>query len=733
MLSTLLSNLQLEHLKLSGPLPMALLQQQTGLISLDVWSLDFNTFDFTSFTSLQHIRFINAKNWNLTMMAPLETTLQTLFVTDGQAQNYSRLSRFAELTSFECSACSLVYSPTENCNIQVPPKLERFVLKPSIKFRRSVPWPGATTIFALSIHSISGSSVLTEVELEVVAGQVPFVDLTFDSKLPIKQLSVMPGPKTAWQVPSSVEHLRLGGLIVMPSGLTDCENLTSLALLQHPHWSSFEDLTHLTGLRSVSLQASDPVPQAVFEDVLSKLPSNSIEELTVNFDNAVMNLPASFATHFGTALKSLTISTKLNASGTILPDSLPSSLEKLDMSNTKFSNGFSMNWATWVQHFPNMIEFKLEDAGISTLFPSAISSWSGLRSLKLSFNRISGSIPANFFTSLPQLEHFDVSHNLIIGELPHSGWSALRVVNVESNKLTGWSHLLGSALAIRTLNVASNELTSIPPDSELASMTSLEKFIVSENPNLGSDIPLFWVNHPTISILEMQRCGVQGSLPNLISAPRLQKLFLGHNRLEGPLADFNWTGLDQISIQSNNFSGGIPASWSQTLKVRSLFDVSDNSLSGDLPSTVVHPLSYDPVHILTLNFSHNQFTGPSIDLRALRGNVYYSFTNLDLCAVNPNITSAMYCYVKGVASVCDCTSTWLICDSTAGADCQSPSSPMPTPGTAAPAPNASPSASPTASPVDVVPTSPSPESAGFRTSYAALFTVFISLFVCCLH
>ncbi|PHT83024.1 hypothetical protein T459_11467 [Capsicum annuum] len=77
---------------------------------------------------------------------------------------------------------------------------------------------------------------------------------------------------------------------------------------------------------------------------------------------------------------------------------------------------------------------------------------SGLRVIYLSFNNLSGSLPPNLGSLLPNIEEFYLSDiNNLVGTIPHSisNCSELTILDLSYNKLTG---LIPSSLGYLTLH-----------------------------------------------------------------------------------------------------------------------------------------------------------------------------------------------------------------------------------------------------------------------------------------
>ncbi|KAI7741594.1 hypothetical protein M8C21_024896, partial [Ambrosia artemisiifolia] len=144
---------------------------------------------------------------------------------------------------------------------------------------------------------------------------------------------------------------------------------------------------------------------------------------------------------------------------------------------------------------------------------------------------------------------------------------------------------------------------------------------------------------PNLVSLNIDRCGVEGSIPeqigllsnlnylslkenrltgklpvSLTNLILLEELFLAANKFSGelPVSLNNLTHLTYISLDGNNFSGNLPDSFTNLIHLE-YFDLSTNKFSGELPVSLTHL-----THLKVLTLDGNNFSG----------NLPDSFTNL---------------------------------------------------------------------------------------------------------
>ncbi|KAL4591604.1 hypothetical protein LXL04_004573 [Taraxacum kok-saghyz] len=244
--------------------------------------------------------------------------------------------------------------------------------------------------------------------------------------------------------------------------------------------------------------------------------------------------------HFPKWIQTLKKLTHLDISNTGISDTIPLEFWNMWPSQLQFLNLFSNNIsgevADLVSNF-GFSEIDLSSNNFSGPIPNVTST---LNSLNLSRNKFSGGI--SFICQIVDgfLSFLDLSHNLLIGELPDCLWH-LKELNV--------------------LNLGHNNLFERLP------------------PSVGSFLEL--------QVLYLYKNNFSGELPlSLKSCTSLISLNLGANKFSGNVPVWigeNLSGLYVLILSSNNFFGTIPIELCQLANLQ-ILDLSMNNLHGNIPS-----------------------------------------------------------------------------------------------------------------------------------------------------
>ncbi|PHU19051.1 hypothetical protein BC332_10202 [Capsicum chinense] len=262
---------------------------------------------------------------------------------------------------------------------------------------------------------------------------------------------------------------------------------------------------------------------------------------------------------------------------------------------------------------------------------------SGLTEIDLSSNNLSGSLPPNMCSTLPNIERLYMGNlTNLVGTIPHSisNCSKLSILELDSNKLAGLvPNFLGYLTHLQILNLGTNNLTSDSLLSFLTSLTNCRNLTyldVSFNPlndklpastgNLSTSLRTFFAMSCKIqgripdevgnlsSLLDLRLSGnnLVGSIPTSIGKLRdLQGLFLSNNKLKGSIGDklCKLQCLDVIDLTQNQFSGSLPNCLGNNTSLREIH------LSSNKLSSRIQPSLGNLQDLVLLDLSSNNMVG----------------------------------------------------------------------------------------------------------------------------
>ncbi|KAF4379212.1 hypothetical protein G4B88_010606 [Cannabis sativa] len=242
--------------------------------------------------------------------------------------------------------------------------------------------------------------------------------------------------------------------------------------------------------------------------------------------------------------------------------------------NTLRNYGYIINCecGSEVSHITEIILNKL---GLNGYIDDEVGNLPWLKKLVLSDNNLQGSIPFSL-GSLLHLETLDLSNNQLTGTIPSSlgDLSSLKWLYLHYNYLEGSiPSTLGKLSSLQDLYLDFNMLSGSIPD-ELGSLYNLLKLHLAEN-RLSGSLPTTLAN-----------------LINLISFE------VSGNELSGPLPNVkNWSKIEYISVQGNNFEGEVPAEYFNLSSLQYLF-ISD--LHNSHPFKLPHSANVSNLYGLVL-------------------------------------------------------------------------------------------------------------------------------------
>ncbi|KAG6408866.1 hypothetical protein SASPL_131892 [Salvia splendens] len=346
-------------------------------------------------------------------------------------------------------------------------------------------------------------------------------------------------------------------------------NLKFLSLsnckLSGPIHTSFQNLKSLNTLKLNSNNLSSEVPHFLvnFRDLrVLNLASN---QLYGNFSPNVFLLPR---------LEAIDVSRNPSLSGKLPEFPLKSSLKLVSLYETSFRGKLPdsignlesvTNLLLYTCNFSGLIppsfanltsatEVDMSYNSIEGSIPSfRSSSLPKLQDLRLSFNRLTGSIDPHIFT-LPSLKVLYLNDNRLSGELGEfsSSSSVLEKVYLNGNNLSGGIPTSMSEITSLTyLSLASNRFTGymkLEAFKHLSNLTSLD--LSFNSLNIKNDDPNLMF--PSLDELKLSRCNLTEFPTFLKNQEQLRTLNLSNNEIQGHVPDWLWTSyLNELDLSDN--------------------------------------------------------------------------------------------------------------------------------------------------------------------------------------
>ncbi|ONI10720.1 LOW QUALITY PROTEIN: hypothetical protein PRUPE_4G063400 [Prunus persica] len=315
----------------------------------------------------------------------------------------------------------------------------------------------------------------------------------------------------------------------------------------------------------------------------------------------------------------------------------------------------------------------LQGNNLNGLIPSSIFNISMISEISLSFNQLSGSLPANIGLRLPNLQYLYIGATDLSGVIPNlSNASALVTIDMNENSFTGFlPSTLCAVTNLQSLRLKNNNLTIDTSIQEantlscLANLRSLTRLSLPENPlnarlddsfwncstsslqyiylyncNMRANIPIGIGNISSLVTLTLRNNQLSGSIPtSLRRLGNLQGLFLNDNKLRGyiPYQLCQLDNLAYLILSSNQLSGSIPFCLGNLTASLRYLSLGSNSLSSTIPSTF-----WRLAYILSVDLSSNYLIGHlSQDIGNLKVVIEVDLSNNNLSGILPNTTGGL--------------------------------------------------------------------------------------------
>ncbi|KAB5525016.1 hypothetical protein DKX38_022765 [Salix brachista] len=239
-----------------------------------------------------------------------------------------------------------------------------------------------------------------------------------------------------------------------------------------------------------------------------------------------------------------------------------------------------------------VVSLELSYVDLFGKLPSNFTSLFSLKKLVLSGTNLTGSIPKEIGTALPQLTHLDLSENALTGEIPSELCilTTLEELHLNSNQLEGSIPIeIGNLTSLKWLLLYDNQLSGSVP-STIGRLRYLEVIRAGGNKNLeGSlprQIPPELGDCTGLQDIYLYENSLTGSIPKTFGQlQNLKNLLLWQNNLVGiiPPELGNCNQMLVIDISMNSLTGSIPQSFGNLTELQE-FQLSLNQVSGEIPA-----------------------------------------------------------------------------------------------------------------------------------------------------
>ncbi|KAJ7959964.1 GPCR kinase [Quillaja saponaria] len=297
---------------------------------------------------------------------------------------------------------------------------------------------------------------------------------------------------------------------------------------------------------------------------------------------------------------------------------------------------------------------------ISGSIPKEIGNITALELLLLNGNQLTGSLPEEL-GYLPNLDRIQIDQNQISGRIPKSfaNLNKTKHFHMNNNSISGQ---IPPELAILPNLVHflldNNNLSGyLPP--EFSKLPNLHILQVDNNNFDGSTIPESYGDMSKLFKLSLRNCNLQGPIPDLSRIPQLGYLDLGSNQLNGSIPPKKLAvNITTIDLSNNHLTGTIPSNFSD-LPLLQRLSLSNNSLSGNLSSTIWQSRTSNGIERLILEMQNNNLSN-IMGSTNLPPNVSLWLQGNPLCT-NSNLIQ--FCGSESANNSEDSTKSTVICQS----------------------------------------------------------------------
>ncbi|KAF3438359.1 hypothetical protein FNV43_RR21121 [Rhamnella rubrinervis] len=238
--------------------------------------------------------------------------------------------------------------------------------------------------------------------------------------------------------------------------------------------------------------------------------------------------------------------------------------------------------------------------------PDSIGNLKSLNFLDVRKSNFSGIVPPSL-GNLSQLSKLDLSDNCFYGQLPYTigNLAKLTVISLSENHFSGGlPSSLGKLAQLEELNLGYNNFSGQVPTSLLGNLTRLQNLLLDNN-YLSGQIPSSFGNLTQLVASHLYNNRFSGPIPSSLGKlTQLKSLLLSSNLLDGELPISFPHSIESIELMENRLTGSIPSTSIANVTLLQELDLSSNSFTGVIPSSLFGLRS-----LIYLRLDCNRFTG----------------------------------------------------------------------------------------------------------------------------
>jgi Leucine-rich repeat (LRR) protein len=300
-------------------------------------------------------------------------------------------------------------------------------------------------------------------------------------------------------------------------------------------------------------------------------------------------------------------------------------------------NGCEGSLVKGISKFSNCERLNLSLNAITGPYLKEIGLLADLRLLDLSGNDLEGSLTSECFEGLHNLEKFDLSFNMLHGNIPDSfeALTHLLELNLSGNAFTGTiPESISNLTSLKSLKLYANALEGPIPQT-FSNLTSLTDINISENKlTHGIDV-LFAI--PSLQLINLSLNLIEQSFSEIYFRDDLsiETIYLQDNLIFGSINDSfcQLKRLRKLNLSNNKITGTLPFDFGSLEKLE-VCVLSDNEIVGPVPRSIARLRNLKDFHIFSQWLSEDMFLP-----RAFNAHSLYRLVD-----VGPRLNLNSYCW-----------------------------------------------------------------------------------------